>query len=176
LKYKHATFLLPFLLISSAPIFADKIPGDSKVDGKGGVSAQKQAEIKGLHDLYATGDCNLNGTKQNELRPASMSDTRVGSLTQGDKSMGLVGSTNSEANSGNPPVKVIDLGSNGDNSSDKDKGRSHGKGGGHDQDGDGTAPLVIAVSEPGSQLLLLAGLAGLGIFFLRRNATQNAIE
>jgi hypothetical protein len=171
LSYKHPSFLLAVLIIAAAPVFADKIPVDPKSDSKGSASAQKQAELKGLHDLYATGDCDLGGIKQNEVRPASMSNAGASSFSQGDKSGGFV---NSEANSGNPPLKVIDLGSNQDNGSDK--GKSHGNGNGHDQDGNSGAPAVIAVSEPGSQLLLLAGLAGLGIFFLRRNSFQNASE
>jgi hypothetical protein len=176
LNYKHASFLLAVLIIAVTPVFADKIPVDTKSDSKGSSSAQKQAELKGLHDLYATGDCDLNGIKQNEVRPASMSTAGASSFSQGDKSGGLGGFENSEANSGKPPLKVIDFGSNQDNASDKDKGKSHGNGNGHDQGGNGAAPAVIAVSEPGTQLLLLAGLAGLGIFFLRRNSFQNAIE
>ncbi len=176
MNYKRASFLLVVLSIAAAPVFADKIAGDSKSESKNTVSAQKQAEMKGLHDLYATGDCDLGGTKQNEVRPASMSGVGASSFSQGDKSMGLGGFLNSEADSGKPPVKVIDFGSNQDNGSGKDKGKSHGKGNGHDQDGNGAAPAVIAVAEPGSQLLLLAGLAGLGILFLRRNFYQNAIE
>jgi hypothetical protein len=174
LKYKHASFLLAVLLISAAPIFADKIPVDSKNESKGAVSARALAEKQGLHDLYATTDCGVSGAKQNEVRFASMSDSRAGGFTQGDKSMGLGALVNSLANSGNAPVKVIDFGSNHGDSSDKDKGKSPGKGNGHDQDGGGTGSVAIAVSEPGSQLLLLIGLAGFGIFFLRRNSFQNA--
>jgi hypothetical protein len=172
LKSKHASFLLAALLISTAPIFADKIPVDSKNESKGAVSARALAEKQGLHDLYATTDCGLSGA----IRPASTSDTRVGSFTEEDKSMGLGALVNSEANSGSTQEKVIDFGSNRANSSDKDKGKSHGKVNGNDENGDGTTPAVVAVSEPGSRLLLLIGLAGFGIFFLRRNSYQNAIE
>jgi len=173
LEFKHPSFLLAVLVIAAAPIFADKIPGDSNTESKGSVSAQKQAEMKGLHDLYATGDCDLGGAKLNEVRPASMSNAGASSFSQGDKSGGLGGFVDTEANSGKPPLKVIDFGSN---APDKDKGKSHGKGNGHDPGGNGVARAEIAVSEPGSQLLLLAGLAGLGILFLRRNSYQNAIE
>lgn len=176
MKFKRPSFLLAALVIAAAPIFADKIPGDSKSESKSSVSAQKQAEMKGLHDLYATGDCDLGGTKLNEVRPASMSNAGASSFSQGDKSGGLGGFVDSEANSGKPPLKVIDFGSNQNNASDKDKGKSHGKGNGHDPDGNGAAPAVTAVSEPGSQLLLLTGLAGLGFLLLRRNSYQNAIE
>ncbi len=40
--------------------------------------------------------------------------------------------------------------------------------------GDGPVSLV-AVPEPSSQLLLLVGLAGLGVFIYRRNSVQQAI-
>ena len=173
MKFKHPSFLLAVLVIAAAPIFADKIPGDSNGESKGSVSAQKQAEMKGLHDLYATGDCDLGGAKLNEVRPASMSNAGASGFSQGDKSGGLGGFVDSEANSGKPPLKVIDFGSN---ASDKDKGKLDGKGNGQDPDGNGVARALIAVSEPGSELLLLAGLAGLGILFLRRNSYQNAIE
>jgi len=176
LKFKHPSFLLVVLSVVAVRIFADKIPGDSKSESKDSVSAQKQAEMKGLHDLYATGDCDLGGTKQNEVWPASMSNAGAASFSQGDKSGGLGGFVNSEANSGKPPLKVIDFGSNQGSASDKDEGKSPGKDNGRDQDGNGAAPAVIAVSEPGSELFLLAGLAGLGIVFLRRNVFQNAIE
>ena len=84
MEFKHPSFLLAVLVIAAAPIFADKIPGDSNSEGKGSVSAQKQAEMKGLHDLYATGDCDLGGAKLNEIRPASMSNAEASSFSQGD--------------------------------------------------------------------------------------------
>lgn len=118
MKFKRPSFLLAVLVIAAAPIFADKIPGDSNSESKGSVSAQKQAEMKGLHDLYATGDCDLGGAKLNEVRPASMSNAGASSFSQGDKSGGLGGLVDSKANSGTPPLKVIDFGSN---ASDKDR-------------------------------------------------------
>ena len=105
MKFKHLAFLLAVLMIAAAPMFADKIPGDSKSESKGSVSAQKQAEMKSLHDLYATGDCDLGGTKLNEVRPASMSNAGASSFSQGDKSGGLGGFVDSEGNSGKPPER-----------------------------------------------------------------------
>ena len=163
MKYKQPSFLLAVILTSTAPIFADKIPGESKSESKGAISAQALAAKQGLHDLYAAGDCGLSGTKENQIRTASSLDSRDTHFTQSDNTSGL----------GSP---VVDLGLGQGNSSDKNKGKSPGKGNGNTNKGGSTTPVVTAVSEPGTQLLLLAGLAGLGIFFLRRNSYQNANE
>ncbi|HWY05551.1 MAG TPA: PEP-CTERM sorting domain-containing protein [Candidatus Acidoferrales bacterium] len=176
MKYKHPSFLLAVILTSAAPIFADRIPTASKNESRDAVFAQASAEKQGLHDLYAAGDCGLSGTKQNEVRFASMSDSRTGGFTQGDKSMSLGALVNSGANSSNHPVTVVDLGSNDRKFSHLGKGKSRGKGDADTDGGGSTAASAIAVPEPGSRLLLLVGLAGLGVFFLRRNAYQNAIE
>jgi hypothetical protein len=173
LKYKQASFLLAVLLISTAPIFADKIPADSKSEREGGVSARALAEKQGLHDLYAAGDCGLSGVKEHAVVSTASSESRISHFVQSDKTSGL-GVVNFEGNSAKSLVKLVDFGADHGNS-DKNKGKSHGKGNEDNHDGDGTSPLVIAVSEPGSQLLLLIGLAGLGIFFLRRNSFPNAI-
>lgn len=163
MKYKQPLFLLAVILTSTAPIFADKIPGESKSESKGAISAQALAARQGLHDLYAAGDCGLSGAKENQIRTASSLDSRDTHFIQSDNTSGL----------GSP---AVDLGSGQGNSSDKNKGKSGGKGNGSTNKGGSTAPVGIAVSEPGTQLLLLAGLAGLGIFFLRRNSYQNANE
>jgi hypothetical protein len=158
LKYKQTSFLLAIMLISAAPIFADNIPGDSKSESKG-VSAQALTEKVDFHGLSALGDSGLSGVAENS-----------------DKTSGHGGMENAEENSGKPPVTADDSGSNDRDFSHLGKGKSHEEGDGDNPGGGGTPPPVTAVPESGSRLLLLIGLAGLGIFFLRRDSYQKASE
>ena len=176
MKYKQLSFLLAVILTSTAPIFADKIPGDSKNESKGAISTQALTEKQGLHDLYTSGDSGLSGAKKNEVRSASSLESRFTHFTESERASGLGGMENAEGNSGKPPVTVVDFDSNDRDFSHMDRGKSHGKGNVNNPGGGSTTPALLAVSEPGSQLLLLIGLAGLGIFFLRRNSYQNANE
>jgi hypothetical protein len=66
-------------------------------------------------------------------------------------------------------TKLVDVGGDQGASSDKDKV------GGNQSGGDGDSPSATSVSEPGSQALLLFGLAGLGMLVYRRKMFTNAV-
>jgi hypothetical protein len=80
-------------------------------------------------------------------------------------------------------ANLIDFRDNGSKSSSFGRDKAKGRGN-HPGDGDGTttgtgsgdpAPTTASVAEPGSQTLLLVGLAGLGMIFFRRYTLRNAI-
>jgi hypothetical protein len=166
MKYKNTAWFLAFTLVAAAPLFADTIPGHSRGGSKfvtfsEGFTSQQNGQ-------GASAECNflLGAPKENKLSTSSIA---------GSSSTGMAASGAS--------VKFVDFSGNNGASSDKDKGKGKGKGkqGGGSGNGNGTTPgsgapsPLVAVAEPGSQALLLFGLAGLGMLVFRRKTFTNAI-
>jgi hypothetical protein len=183
LKNQQATLLLAVILAAPAFALADNIPGHSRsrntyVAFSEGFSEQQGPQSGSARCNFLLSSMKRNGVETNFFARASFSE-----FAKSDK----------DANSGAPPntgvdldsdhIKLGDFGGNQGASSDPDK--DHGKASGNDNGGDGdndgkgsgngTPHPEISVAEPGSQTLLLFGLAGLGMLFYRRKTLTNAI-
>lgn len=166
MKYKNAASFLALALAAAVPLFADSFPGHSRGGSKyvtfsEGFTSQQNSQ-------GGAAECNF-------LLGAPTATGLTTSSIAGLSSTGMAASGAS--------VKLVDFKGNQSASSDKDKGKGKGKGkqGGGSGNGTGTtsgsgapAPLV-AVAEPGSQSLLLFGLAGLGMLVFRRKTFTSAI-
>jgi hypothetical protein len=183
LKNQQARLLLAVILAAPALALADNIPGHSKtgnnyVTFSEGFSEQQDSQGSSARCNFLLGSVKETGANTDSIARASFSD-----FAKGDKGSNFGALLNTGMDSDNHQVRLFDFGgSQGASSdSDKDKGKGHGKGEGGDGDGNGTgsgsgAPSpVVSVAEPGSQSLLLFGLAGMGIFFYRRKTLTNAI-
>jgi len=172
LRNKQGILLLAFVFAVAAPAFADNIPGHSGggtkyVTFSEGFTSQQNSSGN-------SAQCNFlfSSPRENGLSPSSFASTKGSEL---GSSMGR-GMASGE-NSG----KVLGFGGNEGGSSDKDKGKGKGKESGGSGDGNesgsgsGVPEPVPSVAEPGSETLLLFGLAGLGILFSRRKSFTNAI-
>jgi hypothetical protein len=166
MKYKNAACFFALTLAAAAPLIADTVPGHSKGGSKyvtfsEGFTSQQNGQ-------GASAECNflLGAPRESGLSTSSIA---------GSSSAGLPATEAS--------IKLVDFSGNNGASSDKDKGKGKGKGkqGGGSGNGNGTTPgngapsPLIAVAEPGSQALLLFGLAGLGMLVFRRKTFTNAI-
>ena len=177
MKYKTAASFLALTLAAAAPLFADTIPGHSRGGSKyvtfsEGFTSQQNGQ-------GASAECNflLGAPKLSALSTSSFVGSSSNGLAMGEKGSAL---GSGGAPSGNS-INVINFSGNNGASSDKGKGKGKGKQGGGSGNGNGTtagngapAPL-IAVAEPGTQSLLLFGLAGLGMLGFRRKSFTNAI-
>jgi hypothetical protein len=141
-----STALFVAVIFSAAPALADKIPVDRET-----FSHHTQQWIHG---------------NASAIRFVS-EDTKIA---------GVDVLADSRLSTSNTQVELFALGSNEGNAFGRDndhnawrKHRDKGRDG-------GDVPISsVAVPEPGSQLLLLFGLAGLGILFFRRNSLKQAI-
>jgi hypothetical protein len=181
LKSQQATLLLAVILAAPAFALADNIPGHSKtgsnyVTFSEGFSEQQDSQGGSARCNFLLSSVKENGMKTNYFARASFSD-----FAKGDKGSNIGAPLNTGMESDSNDVKLVDFGGNPGASSDKDKGKGLGKGREGDGDGNGTgsgdgdASPGIPVAEPGSQTLLLFGLAGMGMFFYRRKTLTNAI-
>jgi PEP-CTERM motif len=173
LKNKRAPLLLAVILAAPAFAFADNIPGHSKT-GNNFVSFSE-----GLTDQQ---DSQGNSARCNFLLSSiKQNGSNTGSFTMGGKDANLGTHLSTGMASNTNPIKLFDLGANQGASSDKNKRKGPDKHDGDNSGGDGSGvggglpSPVIAVPEPGSQLLLLFGLTGAGILFYRRKASTNAV-
>jgi hypothetical protein len=166
MKYKNVASFLAFTLAAAAPVFADTFPGHAKGGSKyvtfsEGFTSQQNSQS-------GAAECNflLGAPKENGLSISTIA---------GSSSSGLAASGDS--------VRIIDFKGNQGTSSDKDKGKGKDKGkqgggaggGNGTRGGNGGSGSVVYVSEPGSQLLLLIGLAGFGLVFYRRKILTTAV-
>jgi hypothetical protein len=167
-NYKLGTMFLALTIGTAAPAVADSVPGHSKDANKYVTFSE---DFLGQQDSPRnTAKCNFlsgspkeTGSRQGALSAASFSGFTTGG--SGTASLKLADFGPSDGSPGN------------DSSGNKDKGKPSGK----DNDGPGsgvgggTPSPLISVPEPGSQSLLLLGLAGLGMVFHRRKTLTNAI-
>jgi len=178
MKCKNTVWFLAFTLVAAAPLFADTIPGHSRngsrfVTFSEGFTSQQNSR-------GGSAECNflLGAPKENGLSTSSFAGSSSSALAMGEKGSELGSGGASTGNS----VHLVDFsGNNGASSDDKGKGKGKGKQGGGSANGNGTtsgssAPVpLIAVPEPGSQSLLLFGLAGFGLVYYRRKTLTIAI-
>jgi hypothetical protein len=171
LNSKQRTLLFAVILAAPVFAFADNIPGHSR-DRNNYVSFSE-----GLTDQQ---DSHSNSARCNFLLSS------VKEPVKGNESR--ISSTAGASFSGFAKGESVNLGGFGANqgaSSDKDEGKGQGKqrGGASDgngsgsgsESGSGVPSPAVSVAEPGSQTLLLFGLAGLGMLFYRRKTLTNAI-
>jgi hypothetical protein len=146
---KSSSFFLAVILSAATPTFADTIPAD-------------------LHS---------GETASRYSRQWIHGNTSAVDFTSGDtKTAEVVVQPESGISASNAQLNLFGLGSNIGYAlgRDNDKGWWGHKGNGQ-VGGRGVASLVAA-PEPSSQLLLLIGLAGLGLLFYRRNSVKQAIQ
>jgi hypothetical protein len=144
-----STTLFVALIFSAAPALADKIPAD--LQSRETLSHRTQQWIHG----------NASAVR------FDLEDTKIAEADVLEES---------RLSTSNTQVDLSALGSNEGYAfgrhDDSNAWRKHGD---KDRDG-GDVPIPsVAVPEPGSQLLLLFGLAGLGMLFYRRNSVKQAI-
>ena len=155
MNYKHGTLCLAFMLATSAPAFANSVSGHSK-------DANKYVTFS--EDFLGQQDSRGNAAKCNFL---SGSPNEAGSQKGSFSAASFSGLTSGE--SATHTLKLIDFGSSLGSSTDKDNAKDEGKRNGKDKDGGGsgaggsTPSPLIAIPEPGSQSLLLFGLASFGL-------------
>ena len=181
MKNRQATLLLAVILAAPAFALADNIPGHSRsgntyVAFSQGFTEQHGPQSGSARCNFILSSMKLNGVGTNSFARASFSE-----FAKGDKDANFGAPLNAGVESDSDHIKLADFGGNQDASSDKD----HGKGVGNHNDGDGdknekgsgngTPPLEISVAEPGSQTLLLFGLAAVGMLFYRRKTLTNSI-
>lgn len=171
MKNQQATLLLAAILAAPAFAVADNIPGHSKSENNyvtfsEGLTDQQDLQGNSARCIFFSGSTGENRSQTNSIAGAS-----------------LRGMAKSES------VNLVDFGDHQGASSDKDEGRGRGKHGGASGGGNGSgsgdgngsgsgggvSSPVIFIAEPGSQKLLLFGLAGLGMLFYRRKTLKNTI-
>jgi hypothetical protein len=183
LKNHHATLLFAVLLSAPAFAVADSIPGHSRsgnnyVAFSEGLTDQQDLQGNSARCNFLISSIKEEGSKTSSFAPASFSE-----FAKGENRANLGTYLNTGLHSDPTPPKVVDFGGHQGASSENNNGKGKGKHNGTNGDGDGngagvgsgTPEPLIPVAEPGSQALVLSGLAGLGLFFYRRRSLANAV-
>jgi hypothetical protein len=173
LKHRHGSFLLAVVLSTAAPAFADRIPADFRDGDRDSVSMQwcphkKASQARNL---------GLSTFKEDEFCIEFSPSVPMSDFRKDGKISDVRALRNSGPGSDNRQMSLFDLDSkHGDSfGRDHEQGRWKHNENERDWDDDEGPRGVVATPEPGSQTLLLFGLAGLGIIMFRRNALKNAI-
>ena len=171
MKPKQAPLLLAVILAAPAFAFADNIPGHSKSGNNYVAFSEGLTDQQDSQGNSARCNFLLSSIKENGSETSSFAKDEKGA------NLGTYLSTGVDSNA--HPVTLVDFGANQGASSDKDKGKGKRGGGAGNENGttsgSGAPSPLIAVAEPGSQTLLLFGLAGLGVLFYRRKTLTSAI-
>jgi hypothetical protein len=173
LRSKQAPLLLAVILTGPAFAFADNIPGHSKTGNNYVTFSEGLTDQQDSQGNSARCNLLLSAIKENGSATISFAKDEKGA------NLGAFLSTGVDSNA--HPVTLVDFGADQGASSDNDKDKGKGKQAGGSGNGNGTtssnsAPSpLIAVAEPGSQSLLLFGLAGVGVLFYRRKTLTLAI-
>lgn len=178
MKSRQGTLLLAVILAAPAFAFADNIPGHSMGANKYVTFSEGFTSQQNLP--RGSAECNLlfGVPKENGLSTSSIvgSSSSVNAMGEKGSVLGTGG-----ASSGNS-VNLVDFSGNIGASFDNDKGKGKGKGkqsgnsgnGNGSTSGSGDPSPSVVVAEPGSQTLLLYGLAGVALVFYRRKVLTNA--
>ncbi len=143
---KSTSLFLAVVLSAAAPAFADKIP----------------VELRQTDGVFGFTQESIHGT-------AAAFDSKRTKID----AVGMLAYEHLTAN--NAAVELIDLHAISGNEFGKDSDKNWWKHKGKKSKGGDGALSVVAAQEPGSQILLLFGLAGLGILFHRRGSVKQTI-
>jgi len=181
LKNHQATLLFAVILAAPAFASADNISahsrsGNSFVSFSEGLADQQDLKGSSARCNFLVSSIKEEGSKVTSFAPASFSE-----FAKGEKGANLGAYLSTGMGSDTHSIKLVDFGDNQGVSSDNNNGK--GKRNGTDGDGNGNGTRVgsgapsplFAVAEPGSQSVLLLGLAAVGMFFYRRKSLKNAI-
>lgn len=154
MKYTLGALFLAAILCTAAPAFADTIPAYSRGGDKDTTLSQRFTDQENSRDGSVRNTL-LNAVDERGARfnPIEDFDVNQGASFEKDK------------------VKFHKKHHGGDG----DGGAGTGGGNGNGGNGGGVSGPTVPVAEPGSQSLLLFGLAGLGMFFYRRNTQRNVV-
>jgi hypothetical protein len=179
LKSYQAALLLAVILAAPALALADNILGHSRSGNTYVTFSEGFSEEQGPQSGSARCNFLLSSMKRNGIETNSVARASFSEFTKGDKGANFVAPLNTEVESHSDQIKLVNFGGNQGASSDKGKvGENHNEADGDKNEegsGSGIPLLEISVAEPGSQTLLLFGLAGLGMLFYRRKTLTNAI-